>query len=465
MPPRFRLSFSPLRAADAGNQAMPSVSASFRSSISWQMLLAGALGIAVGRVLAAWHDKPFGIVGAQALNLAGTLFLAGARALAIPLIVSSIVLGAVGLEPMRGLGKLAGKTIAWIIGSSLLAACLGGLIGACMESRRITPGNRPWILEDAAKVAGALDPFVISPPEKWLWQPSIASVWGWAALVFISLGFGYYRNQIEEGHGRLIARFCQALDEMLAPLLGWWRRVAPVGLFLLIALETTRQPQPTEEWIEGLAPLLTALATGWGIYVLLALPALLWLMTRINPWSYFRLVIPAALAALASRSPLPALPLTWETVRRDTGITNRVASVTLNLSAALGRDGVALGWAILLIGAAMKHHALIGGSFLTEVILAAALAGCGLAAMTEASDELSAAMFALWATGLSFKGIPEMMFCVPLIQMGGAAVSVFSHACGCAIIAYSEGERNLLSPPPIADPLDLALAPAQDLPK
>ena len=184
--------------------------------------------------------------------------MAWMRALAVVSIVTGIVLGLVGLEPMRALRRLLGKTVAWMAASSLLAVVVAMWVALGLSTR--------FPAQEFARPAGFggfnHDEHLVS-----------TLTWGWLGLVGLCLGIGYYRNQIEEGHAKLLSRFCQGLESILDPMLTRTRRLMPLGIFALLASETTSQALFAWQSTAGTYwRLLAAPLTGWAIYGLVLLP-------------------------------------------------------------------------------------------------------------------------------------------------------------------------------------------------
>ncbi len=401
--------------------------------LTWQTLLAGALGVGAGLALARPGAGPLALAGREVCALTGAVFTAWMRALAVVSVVSGIVLGLGGLETMRGLKRLLGKTAAWMAASTLLAVVVAMWVALGVSTR--FPAE---VFTRAADFSGVAR------------DARLAAVlnWGWLGLVGLCLGIGYYRNQIEEGHARLLGRFCQGLEETLEPMLARTRRVLPLGVFALLASETTSQALFAWQSTVGTYwRLLAAPLVGWAVYGLVFLPGVLWGLTRINPLTFLGTMVPAMLTALAGRSVEGALPLTLDAVRRQGGVPNRIASVTLPLCAALHRDGLALGWAAVAVSLSRHAGTSIDLATLAGILATAWLAGCGAGALTLGAPGLTATAFlglSGWSGG---EGMALGLILERLLAMGGGAVSVFSQTCAAAVIAHSEGERALLSLP------------------
>ena len=411
----------------------------FRPSFAFQITLAVVAGVAVGAIL-GWSKafSPLPAILAQGCQVGAFIALGWLRTLAVPLIVSSIVLGGVGLEPMRGMGRLAGKTLRWIVFSSVLAVAVAVGVAALAGPR--------LVMELRYTGQGKAQH----------WPDTSDWIWGWLGLVLISLAFGYYRNQLGEGKGRVVTRFCQGLEEMLTPVLAWTRMASAWGIFFLTVQATvtfvTSVPLPFEY---GPIPFWTLY--GRGLLVLLAtvavyglaLSVVVWVKARVNPWRLVPLLVPAMLVAATGQSLEAALPLTMDALRRRAGTSNRVASVTLPLCASLHRDGMALGWTSVVLFLSHPSRA-FDPSALIYTVLAAVVVGCGLGALSGRSGVVP--MLFLGINGLGSGTVFSLVLGGIVLSLGGA-VSVFSHACVTVIIAREEGEFWVPGAPPDADEL------------
>ncbi len=159
--------------------------------------------------------------------------------------------------------------------------------------------------------------------------------------------------------------------------------------------------------------------------------------------------------ALAGRSVEAALPLTLDTVRRQGGVPNRIASVTLPLCAALHRDGLALGWVAVAVSLSRRAGMSVDVTTLAGILAIAWLTGCGAGALTMSAPGLLATAFLGLSGSSAGEGMVFGLILERLMAMGGGAVSVFSQTCAAAVIAHSEGERALLSLPVPDGPLGL----------
>ena len=253
------------------------------------MLLAAVAGLLVGWALAV-PEPPFII--SSLLEVAANLsaiILATAHALAIPLVFAAIVTGLDGLEPMRGAGRLAGKIALWIAGSNAVAVAIGVGVALCWPRTR------------------ALRHLAGTPEGASAWPGWSGGPW-WIGLVFLAAGLGVYRNQIEESRARLLVRLAMAVGEAGALIVEWIQPWLPAIVFV-VSVSMAAAQTPNLRMVAAHAPVFFgALATGWAIYGLVFLPAVLWFSARIHAGRLFLAMAAPLLAAVAGASPRPSCP-------------------------------------------------------------------------------------------------------------------------------------------------------------
>jgi proton glutamate symport protein len=398
----------------------------YRLSLTFWTFVACLLGGLGGRLLAR-HPFEGALFIGYGTDWLARVFLTAGSWLALPLIFASIITGANGLEPMRGVGRVAGKTTLWILGSSGLAALIGVMVARVLKPAIggvVWPGNVTRL-------------------------PNPAGAELWISGVLVAVAMAVYRNQIEETRARLLLRFATAIDETLTLLLEWARRLIPAGVGV-VALSTAAHASSPERHGGHIPGLVGALVVGWSVYGLLVLPVALIAFARIRPWRYAGVVGAPVLAALAGGSPAQVFPLTLDCLRTRAGVSHRVSGLVLAGCTALLRDGQALGWALAFAWVISPAPWAGSGG---QIFLGAWLLGCTGAAGPAAPVLLCGLVPAIAAD------LDVLLGMGLLIELAGNAVSVFSQTCAAAVIARSEGECDFLPGPSTSElPLEIPTA-------
>ena len=80
--------------------------------------------------------------------------------------------------------------------------------------------------------------------------------------------------------------------------------------------------------------------SGLSIHLLIVLPLIFYLSTRINPIKHFKAMSSALATAFATSSSNATLPMTMQCVERNAGVSNKVSSFVLPM-------GIILSWSAM----------------------------------------------------------------------------------------------------------------------
>lgn len=307
-------------------------------SLNIQILLGCVLGIFAGRWLSTAPDiAPTVLYGAK---LTGTLFLDLLRMVLVPLVFASIVSGVANLRAHHQMHTVWKTTLAFFFGTMGLAILLGF---AAAHLFRPGEGLHLAMFADATRqyqaqhmpLADYIARFLhglFQNPFKALANGEIL------AVVMIALFFGI---ALVVG-GERFRQLRGLIDELLALCLlivGWIMRLAPLGLAaLLLQLVATQD-----------LALLASLGAFSGVVIgttllhgLIVLPALLWLITRVSPLTFFKGAREALLTAFVTSSSAATLPITLRCTEQHLHVRQDVARFVVPLGATLNMDGTAL---------------------------------------------------------------------------------------------------------------------------
>ena len=171
-----------------------------------------------------------------------------------------------------------------------------------------------------------------------------------------------------------------------------------------------------------------------------------YLVTKINPFEFYKQILPAQLLAFSTSSSAATLPVTMERVIEHVGVDEEIASFVLPLGATINMDGTAIYQAIAAIFIAQVMGIDLSLSGQLMIIVTATLASIGSAAVPSAG-------MVMLVIVLGQAGIPEaglaLIFAVDRpLDMLRTVVNITSDATVAVVIAKSEG---LLHEPKIKD--------------
>ena len=366
----------------------------------------------------------------------GNLFLRLLKMVAVPLVVTSLASGIMGLGGAAHLGRMFSRTLSYYLVTSVLAI-LTGL--AAVNVFRPGLGGAPRRVEAAAGVArgGGLADVLFQQVESLIPENPLAALVepNFLSIIAFTLAFAIFALRVG---GDVAARVRRAADAGFAVMMAMTHaiiRLAPLGVFFLVAATTATQGAAV---FVSLSAYMLTVAVALAFHALVTLPLFLWFLARRSPWRFARAMSPALLTAFSSASSNGTLPLTLDCAESRAGIRNRVGSFVLPLGATVNMDGTALYEAVAVLFIAQLHfgHDLPLAQQVV-VCVTALLASVGAAGIPHAGLVMMAII--LQAVGLPAESQGIILAVDRVLDMGRTAVNVWSDACGAAVIDALEG--------------------------
>ena len=365
-----------------------------------------------------------------------SIFLGLLKMVVIPLVMSSLVCGIVGMGDFRRLGKVGGKTALWYVSTSLIAILTGlALVNLFAPGRGVV---LPLPIDTAVAPTVPSSPwdFLIAVvPENII---KAAANFDMVAVIFFSILFGVFLLRSEGPVAEPVTGFFRGLFEVMMRMTVFVISLAPVGIAALIArLVSTTGPRV----FVNLAGYAGTVAAALAIHFLVTLPLLFWLVTRRNPYRVMRAMGPALLTAFSTASSSGTLPVTMERVENVVGVSNRISSFVLPLGATVNMDGTALYECVATLFVAQIYAAAHPGFTITfggqvMVVALALLVSIGAAGIPHAGLVMMVIIFQ--AVGLPV-GLTALLWAVDRpLDMARTMVNVWSDVMGTVAVAHTE---------------------------
>jgi len=395
------------------------------------------MGMALGTLTGAVFGEP----AAARVGWLGDLFMQLLRMIIIPLVLTSIISGVATVGGGSTLGRLFSKTLGYYVLSSSLAVVTGLIIVNLV---------RPGVGSDLGSSAMQELPELATPgspiellfdlvPENVVQAAANADM---LAIIFFSIVFGAAISVLPERSRTTLTDLFDALFQTMMRLTNGIILFLPLGVFGLI---TAMVGTTGFESFRTLALYVVTLAAGLTVHLFIGLPLLLILLGRISPRIHFANMREPLLVAFSTSSSGATLPVTMSAVEEKVGVSNRVGSFVLPMGATVNMDGTALFECIgaLFIVQVLGFDLTLGQQ--AVVVLTAILASIGAAAVPSAGlVVIFIVLEAINLRGPEVNIIVGSMLAIDRpLDMCRTAVNVFSDSCGAAIIARSEGEREV----------------------
>ncbi|MCH2611506.1 MAG: dicarboxylate/amino acid:cation symporter [Pirellulales bacterium] len=369
------------------------------------------------------------IVGDSARKFGG-LFLRMLQMVAIPLVVSSLISGVMGLGDASQLGKMFGKTMTYYLCTSFLAIVTGLIVVNVIQ-----PGvGQEMVFAGGEKVVGttSLSETLFAQLESLIPKnPFHALANGdFLSIISFSIMFAICALIVGGKTASFIKDFFESCFEVMMQLTLFIIMLAPYGVFLLMLYVTSTHGASV---FSSLAWYMCAVLTALGIHACITLPLILRYFAKRSPWEYARSMSPALLTAFSTASSNGTLPLTMACVEKRAGIDNKTSSFVLPLGATINMDGTALYEAVAVLFIAQLHHGeSLPLSYQLIVALTALLVSIGAAGIPHAG--LVMMVIILQAVNLPIEMQGIILAVDRVLDMCRTSVNVWSDSCGCAVV-------------------------------
>ncbi len=368
----------------------------------------------------------------------GNLFLRLLKMVAVPLIMTSLAAGILGLGKTGGVGPMFAKTLAYYVTTSMLAI-ITGLFAVNIIKPGLRAGDALAAAPPTVSEAKGLGEVLFDQLEALLPANPAAAIVApdFLSIIAFTLAFSIFALKC----GGAIAERARVVSEtgleIMMAMTTAIIRLAPIGVLFLMLYVTATQGATV---FQSLAFYMLAVTSALLVHACITLPIILRFVAKRNPWKYLQAMSPALLTAFSSASSNGTLPLTINCAEKRAGISNRTSSFVLPLGATINMDGTALYEAVAVLFIAQLYHgANLPLSAQIVVALTALLASVGAAGIPHAG--LVMMVIILQAVGLPVEMQGIILAVDRVLDMGRTTVNVWSDACGCAVVETWESKN------------------------
>jgi Na+/H+-dicarboxylate symporter len=364
----------------------------------------------------------------------GDLFLRLIKFIIVPLILSTIVVGITSAGDMKKLSRLGGKTIAYYLGTSLIAVCIG--LGAGVI---FSPGSGLDVTLDASAATAKESPGVINTllniiptnPVESLATGSVLQIIFFA--IFLGIGIIIVGEKADP-----VLRFFEGLAEVMYKITGIVMKLVPIGIFGLLA------PIVGNYGLSVLLPLIKiiiAMAVAAIIHVVIVYSLAVRSLGGMSPIRFFKGIFPAAAVAFSTCSSSGTLPVTMKNTEENLGVSKETSSFILPLGATVNMDGTAIYLGIASLFIAQYFGVDLSISQMLMIALVATLASIGAAGVPGAGMVMLTMV--LSSVNLPLEGLALVAGIDRILDMIRTSVNVMGDASACVVVENSENSSNI----------------------
>lgn len=401
-----------------------------RLSLTQWIFVAMAIGAAIGW---AFPADGTGFQGTD-LRVFATVFLRLIKALVVPLVFSTVVVGIAGSgEELRAVGRLAWRALLLFTALTGLALVIGWVAGEIVR-----PGEGIALPESAGAAADiAARKLTISGVIEQAIPQSLADAAArndvLQVLVF-SLLFGASLAAVRRDLREPVVRVLEGVAEAMFRFTGFVMAYAPIGIGAALAVTVSQSGLGV---LRQLGVLILACYAALAVFILAVLLPLA-LLNRIPLRRFLRAAREPALIAFTAASSDAALPQAMKALEAY-GVPRRVVSFAMPVALSFNLTGSTLfvGLATLFVAQAagipltfIQQLAIMGTLMLTTK---------GIAAVPRASLVILSAT--LTTFGLPLEGVALILAVDALMDMARTGTNMLSHCLATVVLARWEGEE------------------------
>jgi Na+/H+-dicarboxylate symporter len=360
----------------------------------------------------------------------GGLFLRLLQMVSVPLIITSLATGVLGLGGAARFRKMFSVTLGYYVATSLLAIITGLAV-----TNLINPGLNSTLKLDVAKAqvgSTSITETIMQQIERMIPTNPIAAVAesSFLSIIVFTIVFCIFVLKTSEP---TITRFKTLAEDTFSVMMKLTTAIiqlAPLGVFLLMVYVTATQGLAV---FSALAWYMLAVTLALAFHAFVTLPLLVWMFARRSPFQLMQAMSPALLTAFSSASSNATLPLTLNNIERRAGVSNRTSSFVLPLGSTINMDGTALyeAVAVLFIGQ-LAYGSSLGFSDQVIIALTALLASVGAAGIPHAGLVMMAIVLQAVNLPIEYQGI--ILAVDRVLDMCRTSVNVWSDCCGAAVV-------------------------------
>jgi len=398
-----------------------------RLALGVKILIFMSLGVLVGALVG---EK------AQVVHPVGAIFIRMLMMAAIPLVFFNLVAGLASLTDVKSLGRIGGKILAYYLMTTVVALTVGLTLmqiikpGVGMELKTEAPA-------ELGEVPQLVDVFLQLVPDNIFRAFAEGQV---SQIVVFAIFLGIAILLLPANHKAPIVRMFDALASLLRALVRLILTFAPIGIGALAASTVGRHGA---DIFGPLAKLIGGIWIAMAIMVLLYL-TLLYLFTRMSPWTFLRKTAPLYATTASTCSSLASLAVSLQIAEERMKLPRNVFAFTLPLGAQVNKDGTS----IMLAGVLLFTAQAVGveftlGSQITIVLIGLLLSN-GSGGIP--GGGLVVALIFVKAFSLPLEVAAIVGGIYQLIDMGSTTINCMGDMVGTTIVAGSEGYGETVSP-------------------
>lgn len=396
-------------------------------------LIAGLIfGSAIGAL-----GGPIALRVADVLEPVGAVWVNGIRMTVVPLVASLLFVSVATHESASGMGRLTASTIATFVGLLVFAAVVALLLAPpLIADMKLAADAADRLRATATASAGQTSAQATKLPGFAAWVTSLVPVNAVKAaadgamlpLIVFTVLFALASRQIEPELRGALVNFFAAIVGATTTIIEWIIFVAPIGVFALVAVATSRAGMALAG---AMAYYILAICSLLVLFALLMYPVAS-TIGRIPLGWFTRAVLPAQAVALGSSSSLASLPALVEGARA-LGLPIPIGGFVLPFSVSTFKVATPIYWLIGVLFLAKLYGIGIGTGALISIALMAVVLSLTIPGVPQGAILLLAPVLVQY--GIPAEGVALLLAADTIPDLFGTMTNVTGDFVAAAVVA------------------------------
>lgn len=387
----------------------------------------------------------------------GTIFVNLLKLIAVPLVISSLIVGVTNLKDVSKLSRMGLKTILIYTSTTVIAITIGLVcVNIAKPGAYLSVEKREQLKErfatDATSKAekanevakkGPLQPLVDIVPENIF--KAFTENGSMLQAVFFAVFFGIGMVLLPGEKTASVRLFFDGVNEIVLKLVDIIMLMAPLGVFALISSLMAEfagdNPADSIELLKALGAYGGTVIFALLLVVFLVYPTILIVLGKYPVDRFFKGIGPAQLLGFSTSSSNATLPVTMEQVEKELGVSEEVSSFVLPLGATINMDGTSLYQAVAAVFIAQAFGTELTLADQLTIVLTATLASIGSAGVPGAGMVML--VIVLESVGLDPAGLALIVAVDRILDMMRTVVNVTGDAMVSVVIGRMENQIDL----------------------
>lgn len=406
------------------------------------MISSIAMGIGLGLIIqfiAGFPNDPTKVTWLTEVSkwygLFGYGFMDLLKMLVVPLVFVSIVRVIMNLKQGENLGKLTGRTIFMLLGTTAIAAAVGIIVGNLFKLGvgQEVANQATEQLREVTPVVDTLRGLLPSNPVDAMAQANVVAIVIFAGFIGIAI------KRLSKKHADTIKPFVDLIEAFYKIIISISITVIKLMPYAVVALMASSIIDRGISSIVGVIDFILALYVSVAIMFIVHL--IIISINGVNPIKYLKNASKPLILAFTSRSSLGTLPVTIETLNDNLKVDQGISSFVGSLGANMGMNGCAgIYPALMAVTVANMSGTTMNFSFYVMLLIVITISSLGIAGIPGTATMSVSVVISGMGLGSYFPLLGGIIAIDPILDMGRTMLNVNGAMASTIAVANSFDE-------------------------